>query len=95
MESRAVGVVSGLISKEEREKRIAKVREEYAQMAASYARGQEEKTRAPLAQAGTQAPHGGGEAAGAGSGEAGAHLQRTGEGRSLLLRSNERSRVGS
>jgi 5-methyltetrahydrofolate--homocysteine methyltransferase len=49
--SRAVGVVSGLISKEEREKRIAKVREEYAQMAASYARGQEEKTRAPLAQA--------------------------------------------
>ncbi len=49
--SRAVGVVSGLISKDEREKRIAKVREEYAQMAASYARGQEEKTRAPLAQA--------------------------------------------
>jgi 5-methyltetrahydrofolate--homocysteine methyltransferase len=49
--SRAVGVVSGLMSKEERPKHIAKVREEYERMAESYARGQEEKTRAPLAQA--------------------------------------------
>jgi 5-methyltetrahydrofolate--homocysteine methyltransferase len=49
--SRAVGVVSGLISKEEREKQIAKVRAEYAQMAESYARGQAEKSRASIAQA--------------------------------------------
>ncbi|HZJ11889.1 MAG TPA: vitamin B12 dependent-methionine synthase activation domain-containing protein, partial [Methyloceanibacter sp.] len=49
--SRAVGVVSGLMSKEGRPKEIAKVREEYVRMAESYARGQEEKTRAPLAQA--------------------------------------------
>ncbi len=49
--SRAVGVVSGLMSKEGRPKQIAKVREEYKRMAESYARGQEEKTRAPLAQA--------------------------------------------
>jgi 5-methyltetrahydrofolate--homocysteine methyltransferase len=49
--SRAVGVVSGLMSAEERPKQIAKVREEYERMAESYARGQAEKTRAPLAQA--------------------------------------------
>jgi 5-methyltetrahydrofolate--homocysteine methyltransferase len=49
--SRAVGVVSGLMSPEERPKQIAKVREEYDRMAASYARGRAEKTRAPLAQA--------------------------------------------
>jgi len=49
--SRAVGVVSGLMSKEERPKQIAKVRKEYTQMAESYARGQAEKNRAPLAQA--------------------------------------------
>jgi 5-methyltetrahydrofolate--homocysteine methyltransferase len=49
--SRAVGVVSGLISKDERDKRIAQVRAEYKEMAESYARGQEEKNRAPLAQA--------------------------------------------
>jgi len=49
--SRAVGVVSGLMSKEERPKQIAKVHEEYQRMAESYARGQEEKTRAPIAQA--------------------------------------------
>ena len=41
--SRAVGVVSGLMSPEERPKAIAKVREEYARMAESYARGQAEK----------------------------------------------------
>ena len=49
--SRAVGVVSGLMSKEERPKQIAKVREEYERMAESYARGQAEKSRTPLAQA--------------------------------------------
>ena len=49
--SRAVGVVSGLMSTEERPKAIAKVREEYRTMAESYARGQAEKRRAPLAQA--------------------------------------------
>jgi len=49
--SRAIGVVSGLMSKEERPKRIAKVREEYKAVAESYARGQAEKSRAPLAQA--------------------------------------------
>jgi 5-methyltetrahydrofolate--homocysteine methyltransferase len=49
--SRAVGVVSGLMSPEERPKAIARVREEYAQMAASHARGQAEKVRASLAQA--------------------------------------------
>jgi len=49
--SRAVGVVSGLMSKEERPKQIAKVRDEYKRMAESYARGQEEKNRTPLAQA--------------------------------------------
>ncbi|MGD8879941.1 MAG: vitamin B12 dependent-methionine synthase activation domain-containing protein, partial [Methyloceanibacter sp.] len=49
--SRAVGVVSGLISKENRDAHIAKVRAEYAQMAESYARGQAEKSRTTIAQA--------------------------------------------
>jgi 5-methyltetrahydrofolate--homocysteine methyltransferase len=49
--SRAVGVVSGLMSPKERPKAIARVREDYARMAETYARGQAEKTRAPLAQA--------------------------------------------
>jgi 5-methyltetrahydrofolate--homocysteine methyltransferase len=49
--SRAVGVVSGLVSEEERAKHIARIREEYKEMAQSYSRGQEEKTRAPLAKA--------------------------------------------
>jgi 5-methyltetrahydrofolate--homocysteine methyltransferase len=49
--SRAVGVVSGLMSKEERPKAIARVREEYARMAESHARGRAEKARASLAQA--------------------------------------------
>ena len=49
--SRAVGVVSGLMSPEERPKAIARVREEYRQMAESHARGQAEKSRASLAQA--------------------------------------------
>jgi 5-methyltetrahydrofolate--homocysteine methyltransferase len=46
--SRAVGVVSGLMSPEERPKAIAKVREEYARMAESYARGQAEKIRTSI-----------------------------------------------
>ena len=46
--SRAVGVVSGLMSPTERPIAIAKVREEYTKMAASYARGQEEKTRTSI-----------------------------------------------
>jgi len=49
--SRAVGVVAGLMSQEERPKRIAAVRAEYKQMAESYARGQSEKARSPIAQA--------------------------------------------
>ena len=49
--SRAVGVVSSLMSEEERPKTIARVREEYARMAESYARGRAEKSRASLAQA--------------------------------------------
>jgi 5-methyltetrahydrofolate--homocysteine methyltransferase len=46
--SRAVGVVSSLMSPEERPKAIAKVREEYRNMAESYARGQAEKRRTSL-----------------------------------------------
>ncbi len=49
--SRAVGVVSSLMSSEERPKAIAKVREEYRNMAKSYARGQAEKRRASLKEA--------------------------------------------
>lgn len=49
--SRAVGVVSGLMSPEERPKAIARVREEYERMAASHARGQAEKARASIEQA--------------------------------------------
>jgi 5-methyltetrahydrofolate--homocysteine methyltransferase len=49
--SRAVGVVSGLMSAEERPKAIARVREEYRSMAESYARGQAEKARTSIADA--------------------------------------------
>jgi len=49
--SRAVGVVSGLMSSEERPKAIARVREEYRSMAESYARGQADKRRVSLSQA--------------------------------------------
>jgi len=49
--SRAVGVVSGLMSQEERPKAIAKVREEYTRMAESYARGQAEKSRTSITDA--------------------------------------------
>jgi 5-methyltetrahydrofolate--homocysteine methyltransferase len=49
--SRAVGVVSNLMSQEERQKMIARVRDEYRDMAESYARGQAEKARASIADA--------------------------------------------
>jgi 5-methyltetrahydrofolate--homocysteine methyltransferase len=49
--SRAVGVVSSLMSAEERPRTIAKVREDYLRLAESHARGQAEKARATLAQA--------------------------------------------
>jgi 5-methyltetrahydrofolate--homocysteine methyltransferase len=49
--SRAVGVVSGLMSPEERPKAIARVREEYTRMAESYARGQADKNRTSIADA--------------------------------------------
>ena len=49
--SRAVGVVSGLMSLEERPKAIARVREEYMRMAETYARGQAEKSRTSIADA--------------------------------------------
>jgi 5-methyltetrahydrofolate--homocysteine methyltransferase len=49
--SRAVGVVSGLMSPEERPKAISRVREEYRGMAESYARGQADKARTTLQQA--------------------------------------------
>jgi 5-methyltetrahydrofolate--homocysteine methyltransferase len=49
--SRAVGVVSSLMSAEERPRTIAKVREDYVRLAESHARGQAEKVRATLTQA--------------------------------------------
>jgi 5-methyltetrahydrofolate--homocysteine methyltransferase len=49
--SRAVGVVSSLMSEEERPKVIARVREEYVTMAESHARAKSEKIRTPLAAA--------------------------------------------
>jgi 5-methyltetrahydrofolate--homocysteine methyltransferase len=49
--SRAVGVVSSLMSPDERPKAIAKVRDEYRSMAESYARGQAEKRRLSLQEA--------------------------------------------
>ena len=49
--SRAVGVVSSLMSPKERPRTIAKVREDYVRMAESHARGQAEKARTTLSQA--------------------------------------------
>jgi 5-methyltetrahydrofolate--homocysteine methyltransferase len=49
--SRAVGVVSSLMSPDERRGAIAKVREDYARMAESYARGQAEKVRTAIGEA--------------------------------------------
>jgi 5-methyltetrahydrofolate--homocysteine methyltransferase len=49
--SRAVGVVSGLMSPEERPRLVARTREDYRRLAESHARGREQKTRASLDQA--------------------------------------------
>ncbi|WP_269513948.1 methionine synthase [Brevundimonas subvibrioides] len=49
--SRAVGVVSGLLSKTERAKNEAATRDEYIRIREQYARGQEVKARATLPQA--------------------------------------------
>ena len=49
--SRAVGVVSSLMSKEERPKVITRVREDYARMAETHARGRAEKARTSIADA--------------------------------------------
>jgi 5-methyltetrahydrofolate--homocysteine methyltransferase len=49
--SRAVGVVSGLLSPEERDKNMAATRTEYIRVREQYARGQDQKTRARLADA--------------------------------------------
>jgi 5-methyltetrahydrofolate--homocysteine methyltransferase len=46
--SRAVGVVSGLLSPEERDGRMAATRAEYIRVREQYARGQEQKTRTPV-----------------------------------------------
>jgi 5-methyltetrahydrofolate--homocysteine methyltransferase len=43
--SRAVGVVSGLLSPQERDKNMAATRSEYVRVREQYARGQEQKTR--------------------------------------------------
>jgi len=49
--SRAVGVVSGLLSPTERARNEAATREEYVRIRDQYARGQEAKARSPLAEA--------------------------------------------
>lgn len=49
--SRAVGVVSNLLSQDGREKYVADIREEYAKVAAAHARSEAEKVRLPLARA--------------------------------------------
>jgi len=49
--SRAVGVVSGLLSKDERDRLQAETRTDYARVRAQFARGQEDKTRTPIAEA--------------------------------------------
>ena len=49
--SRAVGVVSGLLSKTERPKAEAETRAEYIRIREQFARGQEAKTRTPIATA--------------------------------------------
>src|SRR5580704_15577798 len=49
--SRAVGVVSALLSRESRGRTIADVRSEYARIAAAHARGEENKQRLSLADA--------------------------------------------
>jgi 5-methyltetrahydrofolate--homocysteine methyltransferase len=49
--SRAVGVVSGLLSPEERDKNMAATRADYIRVREQYARGQEQKTRTKIADA--------------------------------------------
>ncbi|MEZ5785836.1 MAG: methionine synthase [Xanthobacteraceae bacterium] len=49
--SRAVGVVSALMSAEQRPGYVAELRKEYARLAAAHARGEEQKTRLTLAAA--------------------------------------------
>ncbi len=49
--SRAVGVVSGLLSPTEKSKNEAATREEYVRIREQYARGQEVKARSPIAEA--------------------------------------------
>ena len=49
--SRAVGVVSGLLSPEEGERHRAETRDEYVRIREQFARGREQKARATLAQA--------------------------------------------
>ena len=49
--SRAVGVVSALLSRDARARTVADVRTEYARIAAAHARGEENKQRLPLADA--------------------------------------------
>ncbi len=49
--SRAVGVVSSLLSRETRARTVNEVRAEYARIAAAHARGEEGKQRLPLADA--------------------------------------------
>ena len=53
--SRAVGVVSSLLSRESRERYVNDVRAEYARIAAAHARGEENKQRLPLNDARTNA----------------------------------------
>jgi 5-methyltetrahydrofolate--homocysteine methyltransferase len=49
--SRAVGVVAGLLSPQERDANMAATRADYIKVREQYARGQEAKTRTPLAEA--------------------------------------------
>ena len=49
--SRAVGVVSGLLSPTEKDRNEAATREEYVRIREQYARGQEQKARSPIAAA--------------------------------------------
>src|SRR5476649_1422821 len=49
--SRAVGVVSSLLSREARERYVSDTRADYARIAAAHARGEENKQRLPLADA--------------------------------------------
>jgi 5-methyltetrahydrofolate--homocysteine methyltransferase len=54
--SRAVGVTSALMSKDNRPAYVANIRDEYAQIAAAHARGQEDKKRLSIADARANGP---------------------------------------